>query len=541
MNKKYKAFMNTTLVILFLYLLIELIISSVNNYSYYNETVTKLYTTVIDDVDRILERETERASSFLENPFISIYDEKREFVEFDENGNFTINNIISEIPKKLTGNIYGIKTFEDDTTVKRFELTTYLDYAFRKMYDNFESSDEKFVIKDIVNSIDLVIDDFYIYEYPYQEFDTSENIYEVKMEQYGDVFLENVKDANSLVCRGLHLDERGNYLFAFGRAIKYFDNYVGFISLNYNYNSLNDVSEGNIDTYVFLENGDFFTSNEASFLKLNSNEEIEYFVKSDSITKMSSFVQDAKENKRIFNFDKIYYLNYIENANLFIVNVVETKNVAMNVLKFIVPILIIAVFLSRIIESIFNNKNINVEIAETIIELEKNNEKIENSLRDDYLTNTLSKNEMNRILQQEINTFAPSTPFSVAICDIDNMKRINNNFGLDAGDKAIKQTTDIIKEILRENDEVAMWNGHQVLILFRNTTKNEAKNMAEDIRKRIENTPLAYEEKIIRFTLCIGVAEFTEAYVKNKLLACLDKAMEEAKQSGKNKVILYKR
>jgi two-component system cell cycle response regulator len=136
-----------------------------------------------------------------------------------------------------------------------------------------------------------------------------------------------------------------------------------------------------------------------------------------------------------------------------------------------------------------------------------------------------------------------SKPFAILMIDMDHFKSVNDNYGHDAGDLVLKQLSDIIIKIIRSADLAARYGGEEFVILMPETTREQAFDAAERLRKTIETTPFAinHPEGGIKRTISAGIAvlnQLGDAGVS--LLKRADQALYEAKNSGRNKVVVAK-
>ena len=127
--------------------------------------------------------------------------------------------------------------------------------------------------------------------------------------------------------------------------------------------------------------------------------------------------------------------------------------------------------------------------------------------------------------------------FSLVIFDIDNFKKINDTYGHQAGDAILKLISKIIKERVREIDMVARWGGEEIIVGLVGSDEENAYEIADDIRKKIEEAIVDWEEKTIKFTVSGGVASFVEVKDFDGLFKKSDEALYKAKQTGKNKIV----
>jgi len=120
------------------------------------------------------------------------------------------------------------------------------------------------------------------------------------------------------------------------------------------------------------------------------------------------------------------------------------------------------------------------------------------------------------------------------IIDIDNFKKINDTYGHKKGDLILQKVGEVLKESIRKNDLAFRYGGEEFVILLPDTHLKEAHIIADRIRNvipqkiKINNNPI---------TISGGVGEYKGEDIK-KFFKKVDKALYEAKKSGKNKIIL---
>lgn len=172
-----------------------------------------------------------------------------------------------------------------------------------------------------------------------------------------------------------------------------------------------------------------------------------------------------------------------------------------------------------------SNRSLETKVAQRTQELERLASR-------DPLTNLLNRREIVRILDIEIERAQrQKTPLSVLMLDLDNFKRINDNFGHQLGDSVLRSSADSFVECSRKTDFVGRIGGEEFLILLPNTSYATALQLAERYRLGIENTT----DKV-HYTCSIGVAELQAGEYPDKLMQRADQALYTAKNSGRNKV-----
>lgn len=130
---------------------------------------------------------------------------------------------------------------------------------------------------------------------------------------------------------------------------------------------------------------------------------------------------------------------------------------------------------------------------------------------------------------------------SIIMIDIDKFKSINDNYGHQVGDDVIVHFATTLKSIQRKSDVSCRYGGEEFVLLLPNTNITGAQNLANKIRLQIEATRLTLPSKEqIQFTVSLGVAivNFENDTNIEAALKRADKAMYEAKNSGRNKVCL---
>ncbi len=126
-----------------------------------------------------------------------------------------------------------------------------------------------------------------------------------------------------------------------------------------------------------------------------------------------------------------------------------------------------------------------------------------------------------------------------AMLDIDHFKSVNDTYGHDVGDIVIKKIADILPEKLRVTDIVARIGGEEFCILAVNVSVEGAQMKFEELRNRIEKTPILFndDQESLQVTVSIGVC--TEEHEDlEKLMKAADTLLYKAKEAGRNQVVL---
>jgi two-component system cell cycle response regulator len=123
------------------------------------------------------------------------------------------------------------------------------------------------------------------------------------------------------------------------------------------------------------------------------------------------------------------------------------------------------------------------------------------------------------------------------LIDVDHFKRINDTYGHPVGDEALKHLAGILSRCSRESDLVARWGGEEFAISTPDSSFENSLRFAERLRQTVQDTPLVTGDLTIPMTVSIGVAALGEGETLHQFFDKADKALYEAKQNGRNRVI----
>jgi diguanylate cyclase (GGDEF)-like protein len=125
--------------------------------------------------------------------------------------------------------------------------------------------------------------------------------------------------------------------------------------------------------------------------------------------------------------------------------------------------------------------------------------------------------------------------------DLDGFKAINDTYGHAAGDAMLLCVANTLRANIRETDVPARLGGEEFGILLPNTEVADALILAERLRRAVEQTGCVVQEHSMRLTVSIGVAEYRpELLDLDGVLREADAAMYQAKNQGRNRVVLYR-
>jgi len=165
----------------------------------------------------------------------------------------------------------------------------------------------------------------------------------------------------------------------------------------------------------------------------------------------------------------------------------------------------------------------------------------------DALTGFYNRRQLEDRIKQEVsNAKRQKAPLCGIMTDIDFFKNVNDTYGHAAGDLVLKTIAKIIRGQLREYDIAGRYGGEEFSILLPFTKIKEAEMVAERLRKTIESKTIDISKvtqdtdvKTINITLSLGIYEIKETDSDEDLLRKADKALYHAKNTGRNKVVIY--
>ncbi len=170
-------------------------------------------------------------------------------------------------------------------------------------------------------------------------------------------------------------------------------------------------------------------------------------------------------------------------------------------------------------------------------ELEAMNEKLNHLAVTDALTGLYNRRRFQEMLEEGIEEhLRAGDQLSLVLMDIDRFKSLNDEFGHQAGDEALRILARVIKDHARRHELPARYGGEEFAIILQRCSKEEAHVAAERFREAIEAT--TWPDRPI--TASFGVATCDEGIsTLNQLVAAADQALYVAKQNGRNRVEVY--
>lgn len=169
------------------------------------------------------------------------------------------------------------------------------------------------------------------------------------------------------------------------------------------------------------------------------------------------------------------------------------------------------------------------------IESLNNIEQIQKAANTDYLTDLPNRRAFIRDAQASIAEYIKNkTSYALAMLDIDFFKRVNDNYGHDAGDHILK----VLSLYMRKhfgNGLVARLGGEEFAIVLSGLDEDQLYNRLDDFRRAISVAQIAFEQEQINFSVSLGVI-FNSDELLAKQMSLADSALYYAKENGRNQV-----
>ncbi len=183
------------------------------------------------------------------------------------------------------------------------------------------------------------------------------------------------------------------------------------------------------------------------------------------------------------------------------------------------------------------NKNLERKVLARTEELNEKNHELEILSTTDQLTGLYNRRSIDKTIKEEIGrSYRYKAPLSLIMVDIDRFKQINDTHGHDIGDEVLVTIATLLNKNTRITDTVGRWGGEEFLILVPQTDAEVCTLLAEKLRDALAKH---IHRHVGQVTASFGVAEFGAGDSANSLVKHADQALYRAKNSGRNKVVVF--
>jgi two-component system cell cycle response regulator len=274
-----------------------------------------------------------------------------------------------------------------------------------------------------------------------------------------------------------------------------------------------------------------------------------YLPRGESLNKLESFLQayrkhplEITEIELLYNVDSPRYVN-IHAAPIIVSGTMVGRIITFQDMS----------ELRRLIDETNLQNEILQERNQSLIviqdELFRTNQKLEQMAITDSMTGCYNRHYLTQQLEHEVMmNIRYQIPFAIFLLDIDFFKLVNDNYGHLVGDEIICSTVEAIKQTLRRTDILARYGGEEFMIYLPHTSELQAKMLAERVKLAVESNKILAENiaQSLSVTISMGLlsinnftvqnSEHPKAYL-NELFESVDKALYQAKNEGRNRIV----
>ena len=173
-------------------------------------------------------------------------------------------------------------------------------------------------------------------------------------------------------------------------------------------------------------------------------------------------------------------------------------------------------------------------LTNVYLEQYRTKHKLEDSMVRDPLTKLFNRHKMEDLIRDKAFMESLGNNISVMMMDVDHFKKINDHYGHEKGDAVLQRVAELIKNHLRSEDYIIRWGGEEFVAIMPNCPINHAVRVAERTRNAIAED----QNGIKKVSISIGVSQY-DGMNYMKVIDEADKALYQAKTTGRNKVVAY--
>lgn len=165
------------------------------------------------------------------------------------------------------------------------------------------------------------------------------------------------------------------------------------------------------------------------------------------------------------------------------------------------------------------------------------NEKLRSMAEKDALTGLYNRGKTEETIYNLLEESSRTNiPLSLLMIDIDHFKSVNDNYSHQTGDLVLKEVAAILKDLAHEypDAKAGRWGGEEFFVILANIDDDNAMEIAEALRKRVENHVFP---EVGHLTISIGVITVQGDSNSKDIFLCVDKALYDAKEGGRNRVV----
>jgi len=180
------------------------------------------------------------------------------------------------------------------------------------------------------------------------------------------------------------------------------------------------------------------------------------------------------------------------------------------------------------------------ELADITAELLEDVNNLRNEAGTDVLTNLLNRRSFEKILEKALQLFfEKNLAFSMVLIDLDDFKKLNDTYGHPAGDEVLRVFGRVLLANMRQEDHAFRYGGEEFAVIASGDVSENIKHFINRIRLEVKNMQVLFENQPLKVTFSAGLVAMRDTFGKDELITAADKALYQAKKSGKDRVIDY--
>ena len=193
-------------------------------------------------------------------------------------------------------------------------------------------------------------------------------------------------------------------------------------------------------------------------------------------------------------------------------------------------------------KSLLRIKTLQRDLAERERQLSEVNDRLRKMASTDGLTSVANRRRLTeRLHDMWLHAQRLHEPLSIAMCDIDHFKQVNDEHGHQAGDAILVQVAALLTQMSRDIDSVGRFGGEEFLLLLPGADTMAAVTVAERVRRGVEQHTFPYPGGTLRQTISCGVATWPHPRIAHEdaLIKAADDALYVAKGMGRDRVVQF--
>ncbi|MBY0579234.1 MAG: GGDEF domain-containing protein [Burkholderiales bacterium] len=164
--------------------------------------------------------------------------------------------------------------------------------------------------------------------------------------------------------------------------------------------------------------------------------------------------------------------------------------------------------------------------------LQELSETLEYQATHDALTGILNKGAITEIAKEQLT----QCDFVIVLFDIDHFKKVNDNYGHAVGDQVLSLIADLVEKNIKRKDQIGRFGGEEFIIILNDTAPRTCLEIAENLRRIIENAVLEVDDAEVKVTVSMGLTPCLKGEPFKNVYDRVDKLLYAAKRGGRNRV-----